>query len=758
MAHPRFGLEDGFLDGRYGTNVRRAPEKWYRGAGGEVGPGSARRRLAVVVALGLLTGSGVATVRAGGVAVTAEAGWIALRTDTAEFRLLPSGEVRGALQDGNRWLSLQEDAPPDTVEVEGTPAAAVPIDLNGAVVTDVAGSLGPGKRVEVRGRGPAGLEKRLVVEVFAAFPNLALSTITCRNGGSGELTINKVVEQRHRLSASLADPDSVPFALWSFHGASFDWGQDDVVPLANGFTRANVLGAQLPDGMGGGVPVVAFWTRSVGMAIGHLEPLPQVASLPVAVEPDGPVATSLVVEPRRRLAPGEEYTAPRSFLAVFRGDFYEPLRLYSRIRQREGWPIPQPSDAAYEPAWCGWGYEFNVTPAQMLGTIPKLKELGLRWATLDDRWFAGYGDWLPRPDTFPGDSIRTMVDAFHRAGIRVQLWWMPLGVEDGQGRYGPHPYRLSQVVARHPDWLILDREGHHARIGRHLAALCPAVPAVREHLRTLVERFVRDWGFDGHKLDVVFTVPPCYNPAHHHRSPEDSIQAVGEAYRTIFETTRALKPDSVTQICPCGTTPNVAWLPYMDQAVTADPVGARQVRTRIKMYKALLGPEAAVFGDHVELSEMKRSDDDDWLEIGRDFASTIGPGGVVGTKFTWPDYGPKLRNVYLDEGKEADWKKWIGFYNRERLSRGTFLDLYTYGYDVPEGYAILKDGRMHYAFFTPDPAVPWQGRIELRGLPPGRHAVRDSVAGTDLGVVDTASPYLEVSFTDHLLLEAAPPE
>jgi alpha-galactosidase len=707
---------------------------------------------------GLLAVGPPPLVRAEAVTVIREAGWVALRTATAEFRLLPSGELRGALRDGNRWLSLQEEAPADTVEVAGAPPSPGPVDLAGAVVTDVSEALGAGKRVEVRGRGPAGLEKTLVVEVFAAFPNLALSSVTWRNAGSGEITLARVVQQRHRLSASLADPNAAPFALWSFHGASFRWGQDDVVPLSNGFARPNVLGAQLPGGAGGGVPVVAFWTRSVGMAIGHLEALPQVASLPVAVEPDGPVATSLVVEPRRRLGPGETYTAPRSFLAVFRGDFYEPLRLYSLVRQKEGWPIPRPSDAAYEPAWCGWGYEFDVTPAQMLGTIPKLKELGIRWATLDDRWFAGYGDWLPRPDTFPGDSIRTMVEAFHREGIRVQLWWMPLGVEDGQGKYGPHPYGMSRVAAEHPDWLILDREGHHARIGRRLAALCPAVPAVREHLKSLVERFVRDWGFDGHKLDVVFTVPPCYNPSHHHRSPEDSIQAVGEAYRTIFETTRALKPDSVTQICPCGTTPNVAWLPYMDQAVTADPVGARQVRARIKMYKALLGPEAAVFGDHVELSEMKRREGEDWLELGRDFASTIGPGGVVGTKFTWPDYGPKLENVYLDEGKEAHWKKWIALYNRELLSCGTFLALYVYGYDVPEAYAIRKDGRMHYAFFAPDPAVPWKGRVELRGLAPGRHAVRDSVDGTELGVVDAASAYLDVSFTDHLLLETAPAE
>ncbi len=718
------------------------------------------RRLAALATLGTLSVWAAPGAGAEGVAVTRDAaGPIVLRTSTTEFRLLPSGELHGALRDGERWPSLQEPGGAgDAVAIAGAPARALVLDLAGAVVTDVQGSLGAGKRVEVRARsqGPAALEKVLAVEVHGDFPGLALSTVTYRNAGAREVRLERVVQQAHRLNASLVEPKAAPFELWSFHGASVEWGEDEILPLAKGFARANVLGAQLENRLGGGVPVVAFWTRSVGTAVGHLEALPQVASLPVAVEPDGRVATSLVVEPRRTLAPGEEYTAPRTFLAVFAGDFYEPLRLYSLARQREGWPIPRPSDAAYEPAWCGWGYEFDVTPALMVGTIPKLKELGIGWATLDDRWFAGYGDWLPRPDTFPGDSIRTMVEAFHRESIKVQIWWLPLGVEDGEGRYAGHPYAQSSVVARHPEWLILDEAGRHARTARRLATLCPAVPEVREYLRTLTERFVREWGFDGHKLDNVFTVPPCHNPAHRHRSPDESVQAVGDAYKAIFETTRALKPDSVTQICPCGTPPNVAWLPYMDQAVTADPVGALQVRRRIKMYKALLGPEAAVYGDHVELSEMKRVDKDNWLEVGRDFASTIGPGGVVGTKFTWPDYGKKLEAVFLDPAKEAHWKKWIGFYNANRLARGTFLNLYVHGYDVPEGYAIAKDGRMHYAFFAPDPAVPWKARIELRGLGPGRYRVRDSVEGTDLGEVDAASPFLPASFTGYLLLEAVP--
>src|SRR5581483_5463071 len=206
--------------------------------------------------------------------------------------------------------------------------------------------------------------------------------------------------------------------------------------------------------------------------------------------------------------------------------------------------------------------------------------------------------------------------------------------------------------------------------------------------------------------------------------------------------------------CPCGTPPSLAWLPYMDQVVTADPVGAVRVRRRIKMYKALLGPESAVYGDHVELSQMSRVGNS-WNEHGSDFASTVGTGGVVGTKFVWPDQGAKFKPVLLTQQKEEHWKKWIGIYNQKMLSKGKFLDLYTTGYDVPEGYAIEKDGKMYYAFFDPD-ETPWKGEIELRGLAPGTYHVKDYADGRDLGTVEASgsqAPKLRTQFQEHLLLE-----
>jgi len=694
-------------------------------------------------------------VRDGGPAV--------ITTSAAEFQVLPSGFLQATLLKDGKRLTLDEPnvgstGGSDSIMQKNRELDFVP-DFSQAKVLEGSAKLGRGKRLEIPSKplAPTGvaIERNVVIEAYDDFPGIALVSTTYKNVGTSELPIDQVLMQEHRFNAQLADGKAQPYDMWSFQGSSYDWGKDDVQKLTRTSSQPNVMGEAVKGGYGGGIPVVAFWTASVGEAIGHVETVPWSLSIPVKVESDGRVSAQLMIPVHTTLQPGESYATPRSFVAVYSGDFYEPLRLWSSVLQKEGWNIPKPSNEAYSVSWCGWGYEFNVTPKQMLGTVPKLKEMGIKWATLDDRWFDTYGDWNPRKETFPGDSIKQMVDDFHKQGIYAQLWWLPLGAEDGQGKWESHKYIVSQVAKDHPDWFILDKNGKHGRMTRDLAALCPAVPEVQTYFKQLTEKFIRDWGFDGSKLDNIYSVPACYNPAHHHKSPQDSVNAMADVYRIIFETSRALKPESVTQACPCGTTPSLAWLPFIDQAVTADPVGAVQVRRRTKMYKALLGPQSAVYGDHVELSEMSRVGANGWSEHGSDFASTIGTGGVPGTKFVWPDPGPKYKPVNLTSAKEEHWKKWIGLYNEKMLSKGEFRDLYVYGYDNPEAYAIEKDGKMYYAFFT-DSGKSFKGEVELRGLKRGDYSIVDYVDGKDFGgmlVSGSAVPKLKVDFKDHLLLE-----
>ena len=696
---------------------------------------------------------------------------IILRSATAEFTLAPNGALTAALrtQDGTQSLDAQSSSSPQIITLSKQDFPGVALQLDNAEVREATGKLGSlGKQIDVTGSVPGtSLEERITLQVYDGFPNLALLSLQLKNKGDKDVSVDNVRIQGHVFKASEPAGTS-PHALWTFQGSSLNWGKDEIFPVPAKYTQENPFGA--PVGVkddlghvGGGIPVVAFWSGKVGEAIGHIETIPLVLSVPVHTTSDGQVEAGVSIPANTVLKPGEVYSTPRTFLSVYHGDFYEPLKMWSDAIEKEGLSKPANNDENYAVAWCGWGYEFGVTPEQMLGTIPKLKELAIHWATLDDGWFNNYGDWQPRSPAFAGSAIQDMVKSFHERGIKVQLWWLPLGVEDGKFGYGGRRFVTSEVLKQHPDWLVLDKDGKPARMARNLATLCPALPGVQAYYKQLTERFIRDWGFDGHKLDNIYTVPLCYNPKHHHKSPYDSVYAMGDVYKVIFETTRALKPDSVTQSCPCGTPPSLAWFRYMDQAVTADPVGSIQVRRRVKMYKALLGARAAVYGDHVELTRITGASSGNEQDLGSDFASTLGTGGVLGTKFTWPDYGAKFKNVELTPQKEAHWKEWISLYNQKMLSKGKFLDLYVYGFDVPEAYAIEKDGSMYYAFYAPPTAQSggpeskhWSGEIDLRGLNTKSYHVTDYVHQRDLGTVSGPDAKLKVDFTDSLLLEATP--
>jgi len=698
---------------------------------------------------------------------TRPGGPVVIRTSTAEFQLTATGYLQAKFLQNGQELTLDDPqaeagSSADYVVSGGKEIRDFVLDFDHARITDASGRLGAsGKRIEVTGKSQSitNLERTVALEVYDSLPNLVLASTSYKNTGTSDFTLDRVVTQQHILNASLSDQKARPYAMWSFHGSSEAWGKDDVMLITDKFSRANPMQLVMHNDenqTGGGIPVVAFWTGSVGEAIGHAEAVPLRLSLPVHTLADGRVNAAVVLDPDTHLQPGQVYATPLTFLLIFHGDFFEPLSLYSKMLQLRGVSLAHPTNADYEANWCGWGYEMDFTPKQMLGTIPKLKELGLRWATLDAGWFKARGDWEPRSDTFPDNSLQKVVKAYHDAGIHITIWWIPLVAEDGHGKdiLNHRPYQLSNVVKQHPDWLILDEKGNPARATADLGALCPAVPEVKQYYKQLTERFIRDWDFDGHKLDFSYTVPACYNPKHHHKSPNESIEAVGDIYKIILETTRALKPDSVTQACPCGTPPSLAWLPYIDQAVTADPVGARQVRLRTKMYKALLGPYSAVYGDHVELTDVRFSNTLQEVDQGTDFASEVGVGAVLGTKFTWPAYGPKFKLVELTREKEVHWKKWIDIYQAKMLSRGQFLDLYTYGYDSPEAYAIEKGDRMYYAFYAPDKTKPWRGQVELRGLAPGTYQILDYENGKQLGQVDAQNAKLNVEFSEHLLLEA----
>ena len=611
------------------------------------------------------------------------------------------------------------------------------------------GPLGPfGRRVleAVARRGARAVGLRLELETRKEFPGALFLRLQLRNRGEAPLTIQRVLFARLRM-------DTRAGATRAFSGAALEWGKDVIFALEPGLRRRNSMASKTRGLGGGGLPLTVLWSRRGGIALGHTRVEPVALEMPLEVDRRGRAA-AWIEAAGQRLAPGQSMRVAPSYVAVHRGDFYAPVARYRRLLAARGRPMPVPPASAYEPIWCSWGYEFDVRPEEVLSVVPKLKQLGIPWAVLDDRWFGSYGDWQPRPAIFGprGEKLRQMVQQLHQQGLRAKLWWIPLLAEHRGARFESHRYTDAEVLRRHPHWRVLDRHGKPALGPRQLHYLCPALPGVQQYTRALTRRFIGEWGFDGHKLDVVFTVPPCHNPAHKHRRPEESSEAMAEVYRIIFETTRQLKPYAVTEICPCGTTPHHAWLPYQNQAVTADPVGAVQMRRRIKLLKALMGPRFAVYADHVELTEMDASE----RETGSDFASAIGTGAVVGTKFVWPAPQRKLGAIadrLLTPAREARWRRGLALYRQKMLSRGEYLNLYDLAFHRPEAHVVRSQGRLHYAFYTAKPTDSFAGEVTFRGPLTGRLRVFDYVNGKELGTVSARQRRLRVRFRGSLLVE-----
>ena len=492
---------------------------------------------------------------------------------------------------------------------------------------------------------------------------------------------------------------------------------------------------------GGGVPVVCLWRRDAGVMIGHIEPTPQIVSLPVDKKAGNDYAQISIVKEYTdpvSLAPGQTVSSYTCFISAFSGDCFQALRNYAGLLDRVGVKMPESVPEAYETAWCAWGYERKFTIAEIVGTLPKVQELGFKWATLDDGYQIAEGDWDLTRERFPnGDAdMKYMVDQFHNYGLKAELWWTPLAADPG-----------TEFLKKYPNSLILGKDGQPRKIEWWDSwFLSPVDEDVRREQSALVHKFIADYGFDGLKLDGqhLNCVSPDYNPAHHPEDPEKDFRELPGFYKLILETAQAVKPNAVIQYCPCGDCFSVYNLPYIGKAVSSDPTSSWQIRSKGYVLRAL-APKLAYYGDHIELSDNEN-----------DYPTQLGIGAVIGTKFTWPKDNPYVKHSYLlTPEKEALMKNALKIYEEKQLAKGEYVPgLYDIGFDYPETHVIRQNGNLYYAFYTSSKPVY---SVELRGLEAGKtYRVDDYYNHRNLGLVTASqSTVLDVEINGSLLVEVS---
>ena len=127
--------------------------------------------------------------------------------------------------------------------------------------------------------------------------------------------------------------------------------------------------------------------------------------------------------------------------------------------------------------------------------------------------------------------------------------------------------------------------------------------------------------------------------------------------------------------------------------MTADPVGGVQVRRRIKMYKALLGPRVGRVWRSCGIVGNESVGTNGWSEHGCGFRFYVGHRRRARDKICLAGSGAEIQAGGADPGEGRTLEEVDRPVQREDALEGEFRDLYTYGYDVPEAMPSRKTGR-----------------------------------------------------------------
>ncbi|MET9496248.1 glycoside hydrolase family 36 protein [Streptomyces sp. NPDC006552] len=177
------------------------------------------------------------------------------------------------------------------------------------------------------------------------------------------------------------------------------------------------------------------------------------------------------------------------FLAY--GDEEEVFAAYARhLAARLGH-----SDKRAGNVWCSWyAYYENITEEQLTKDITALRGLPFDVVQIDDGWERTVGDWHPNAK-FPS-GMRALADRITDAGLRPGLWIAPFILRPD-----------SRTARDRPELLLRDERGEPVVAGHNWGtgywALDLTRPAAQDHLREMIHRVSREWGFSYLKLDFV---------------------------------------------------------------------------------------------------------------------------------------------------------------------------------------------------------------------------------------------------------------
>lgn len=153
--------------------------------------------------------------------------------------------------------------------------------------------------------------------------------------------------------------------------------------------------------------------------------------------------------------------------------------------------------------WTSWYRHFNrISEEILLQNLDGVANSGLpfQYFQVDDGWQAAVGDWLTVKSGFP-NGMGALAQTIRARGLSPGIWLAPFVAA-----------KNSDLVRKHPDWLLKNAKGQPLKAGWNpmwggwYYALDFYNNEVRNHLGGVFHAILDRWGYEMVKLDFLFAV------------------------------------------------------------------------------------------------------------------------------------------------------------------------------------------------------------------------------------------------------------
>lgn len=173
--------------------------------------------------------------------------------------------------------------------------------------------------------------------------------------------------------------------------------------------------------------------------------------------------------------------------------YYQVIADISRWYEENDHPYMPVPEAALRPVYSTWyAFHKNLCWEKVLQQCILARELGCELLILDDGWQLGdgdrdykyTGDWQVDLDKFP--DMRQHVSDIHDLGMKCMLWMS-----------APFVGKCSKAWLEFKDNLLFYCDKNASGVSD------PRYPKVRDYIVNTCARLMRDYGFDGLKIDFI---------------------------------------------------------------------------------------------------------------------------------------------------------------------------------------------------------------------------------------------------------------